>query len=245
MKMFLINNGPTEKNPPIGKRFQEALKREGFIEEIDKMTGSIEVSGSSVGNETLQQIVLTGLDELSSIQKIWKINLEQEIEGISTKGKTTEIALLVLHQISENTYRLVCLLIELKSSLQSTIKNHKIKNTFQDIEDKFIATMNRIYMLLTINNHSNIEKGYSTTTIYVVFKGIICYNKLNIKETQVADRCKLYLLFKNGSHHLTCKTILHDKDKIQVKFFQNPHLMNNSQSFEIALKDMMTLHRDD
>jgi hypothetical protein len=128
--MFLINKKPSGKNPPIGKRFQEALKREGFIEEIDPMSGSIEVSGSRIGNETLQQIVMTGLDELSSIKTIWKIDLEQEIEGISTKSKTTEIALLVLQEISDNTYRLVCFLIELKSSLQSTIKNNKIKNTF-------------------------------------------------------------------------------------------------------------------
>jgi len=241
--MFLINNKPHGKNPPfiIGKKFQDALKREGFIEEIDLMSGSIEVSGSSIGNETLQKIMITGLDELSSIKTIWKINLEQEIEGISTKGKTTEMALLVLQEISENTYRLISFLIELKSSLQSTIKNNKIKNTFSDIEDKFIATMNRIYMLLTINNHSNIEKGYSTTTIYVVFKGIICYNKIHIKETQIVSRCKLYQMFKNDSHELTCKTILHDKDKIQVKFFQNPNLINNPQSFEIAIKDIIPI----
>jgi len=239
MRLFLINHELTETNPPIGKRFQEALKREGFIEEIDPMTGSIEVFGSSIGNETLQKVVITGLNEISSIKKIWKIDLEQEIEGISTKNKTTEIALLVLQEISENTYRLICVLIELKSSLQSVIKNNKIKNTFQDIEDKFIATMNRIYLLLTINNHSNIEKGYSTATIYVVFKGIICYNKLHLKETQIVNCCKLYQLFKNDFHQLTGKTILHDKDKIQVKFFQNPNLIDNPQFFEIAIKDIM------
>jgi hypothetical protein len=48
MRMFLINNKSLLKNPPIGKKFQEALKREGFIEEIDHKSGSIEVSGSSI-----------------------------------------------------------------------------------------------------------------------------------------------------------------------------------------------------
>lgn len=80
MRMFLINNEPTGKKPPfiIGEKFQQALKREGFIEEIDPESCSIEVSGSSIGNDTLQKIIITGLDELSSVKTIWKINLEQE-----------------------------------------------------------------------------------------------------------------------------------------------------------------------
>jgi len=75
--------------------------------------------------------------------------------------------------------------------------------------------------------------------IGVVFKGAICYNKCHV-DSQIVNRSKLYQLFQNNSSILTGKTILHDKDKIQVKFFQNPCLTHNSQFFEITLKNLLT-----
>lgn len=96
----------------IGEQFHKALKQLGFIEEIDLDNISIEISGSTQGQGHLQRIFITDLETISSIKEIWKINFEQDIEGISTKSRTTEVALLIL-QAYQSIYRLNVVLIEL------------------------------------------------------------------------------------------------------------------------------------
>ncbi|OAD22710.1 hypothetical protein THIOM_001476 [Candidatus Thiomargarita nelsonii] len=254
MRMYLINNERDRKKPPfmIGEQFHKALKQLGFIEQIDLENISIEISGSTQGQGHLQRIFITDLETISSIKEIWKINLEQDIEGISTKSRTTEVALLML-QAYQSTYRLNVVLIELKTSLQAKKldKGKRKKSTLCDIEDKYRCTMNRLYMLLTINNHSNVKKAYGGTTIYIDFKGIIFYNQ---DKTKISDSCELYQLFKQAKESqalsnyrlLECQTILSHRDKIQVKFLENPFIKKHNpsneerESFEISIKELIS-----
>ncbi len=243
MQLIIKNFEQNRKKTPflIREKFQIALKQLGFIEEIDLENISIEISGTQ-GQGHLQRIFITDLETISSIKEIWKINLEQDIEGISTKSRTTEIALLVL-QAYQNTYRLNIVLIELKTSLQAKKleKGKRKKSTLCEIEEKYRCTMNRLYMLLTINNHSNIKKAY----------GVIFYNQ---DKTKISDNCELYQLFKQAKqnqalcnyHLLECQTILSHRDKIQVKFIENPFIKKHNssneekESFEISIKELIT-----
>jgi hypothetical protein len=252
--MYLINNEGNRNKQPflIREKLQTALKQSGFIEEIDLEDNAIEITGSTQGKGHLQRILITDLEVVSSIKAIWKINLEQEIEGISTKSRTTEVALLVL-QAYESSDRLNILLIELKTSLQAKKldKGKRKKSTLCDIEDKLRCTMNRIYLLLSVNNHNNFKQSYSGTTIYVDFKGVIFYNQ---DKTKIEDSCELYKLFKQAKRNLRlenfylleCQTLLSHRDKIQVKFIENPcfkkHNPSNEEkeSFDLTIKKLIT-----
>jgi ferredoxin-fold anticodon binding domain-containing protein len=237
---------------PLRKKLQAALKQQGLIEEIDFDEDFIEIWGSDTkGKGKLQTIRITGLELLSSsiIRKIWKVNLENQIPGISTSGKTTEVALVVL-QDRDPALVLNIVLIELKTSLQLVEeKNKKSKNTFQDLEDKLIGTLNRMYMLLTINNHGTF-KAYEEKKIVLEFRGIVCYNDEAIKlpDSFLLGSSSLYQLFKTakGKEYgiWDCETIC-GKEKIKVKFIKNPRLGKTQasevdrESFEISVKEVL------
>ncbi|MDB9315648.1 hypothetical protein PN462_21220 [Spirulina sp. CS-785/01] len=232
---FLVLNATNVKNPFfIRQEFQKALQKEGLIEEID-LQDDIEIQETGK-NATLKKLEITNLnfrDSKSAVEKIWRINLEQEIPGISTKGNTTEVALAVLQRFYLGSYSLNIILIELKSSLQKP-KNKK-PSTLVDIHNKFKDTMNRMYMLLTLNNHYNPQKQYNEQTIYVKIKGAVVYNKNNISND---DGSELYSVLQNSKKLISCSSILDDKDKIEVKFFPKQS-GDDEESRVIALSDLL------
>ena len=205
----------------IRTAFQKALAKVGFVEDI---TGErrIEVEEKNrETNEIIQSISISDLEH-EEIKQVWCINLEHEIVGISTKNyfKTPEVALLVLtHKEGYNTSALHIILVELKSTLQDSRlkKNKRISSTLEDCEKKLQAAMNRLYMLLSINEHRN-DTDYRYQTIIVKFKAIICYKE---DKTKKDDNCDLFKILKNeNTNLLTCETILDANDKIEVTFFE-------------------------
>ena len=198
--------------------FHKALAQEEIIEEISvDDDGCIEVEETS-DTATLKKIQINQLnyeDSKSKVEKIWRVNLEKEIPGISTGSKTTEVAILVLQKFSEKNYTLNVILIELKSSLQNS--------SLLEIKEKLRCTMNRMYMLMSLNNHANPNKGYDLTTINTNFKAAIFYKKNNIQVGKIIepDEREVYDIFSKTtpSGSLFCSTLLNDEDKIEIKFF--------------------------
>lgn len=106
--------------------------------------------------------------------------------------------------------------------------------------------MNRIYMLLTLNNHANPQKNYQNAQIFVQFRGIIFYNRNEIsdiaKENEPDYNLSESTLYKilsqpTESDLLTLETLLEERDKIVVRFIQNPN--QNQNYITIGLEDLL------
>lgn len=229
-KTFLIFNEPDSKSPfLLRNEFHKALAKEGIIEEIlvdDE--GCIEVEEKSE-TAKLKKVEINELnysDRKSKVERIWRVNLEKEIPGISTGSKTTEVALLVLQKFSERNYKLNVILIELKSSLQNS--------SLVEIKEKLRATTNRMYMLMSLNNHANPERGYDFATINLNLKAAIFYNKNNTQPDKIReeDEVEVYNILSKTTRSglLFCSTLLNYDDKIEIKFFDKPN---------VALKDLL------
>ncbi|MCZ8227227.1 MAG: hypothetical protein O9324_25680 [Microcystis sp. LE19-84.1B] len=239
----------------LRQEFHQALEKQGFIEEISPTQDEyIEIQETK--QTDLKKVVINHL-QLSSkndknisteVDKIWVINLEKELHGISASGKTPEKAILVLQRKVDDggkilNYHLQICLIELKASLQA--KKDK-ESTLKQIAGKFQSGMNRIYMLLTLNNHANPQKNYQNAKIFVQFRGIIFYNRNEIsdiaKENERdynSSESTLYKILSQSteSNLLTLETLLEERDKIVVRFIQNP---NQTQDYmTIKLEDLL------
>ena len=241
----------------LRQEFHQALEKSGFIEEISPSQDAyIEIQETNKSD--LKKVVINHL-QLSSkndknisteVDKIWVINLEKELPGISASGKTPEKAILVLQRKVNDAgkflnYHLQICLVELKASLQA--KKGK-ESTLKQISGKFQSGMNRIYMLLTLNNHANPQKNYQDTEIFVHFRGIIFYNRNEIKDSDIAkqnDRdynlseSTLYKILSQSTESdlLTLETLLEERDKIVVRFIKNPN--QNQNYITIGLKDLL------
>jgi hypothetical protein len=234
----------------LRQEFHQALEQQGFIQEItidkDEVIEITEKSESS-----LKKVVINNLNlSVKKVDKIWVIDLEKNLPGISASGKTPEKAVLVLEKkIDESgttlNYHLYVCLIELKASLQP--KKDK-NNTLKQICGKFQSGMNRMYMLLTLNNHTNPQKNYQNRQIFVHFKGIIFYNRNEIKDSDIIKEndigynsgdSTLYKILSNPASNnlLTLETLLEERDKIAVKFIQNPD--QTQDAITIQIKDLL------
>ncbi|MGD1809318.1 hypothetical protein ACP6PL_28325 [Dapis sp. BLCC M126] len=247
-KFLIINEENVNDHFLVRNEFHKALAKEKLIEEISLDDELIEINEKRERTPNLKQVKITELNyanEKFKIEKIWRINLEEEIFGISTSGKTTEIALLVLQKYLEsNSYRLNIILVELKSSLQPRkSKSGKIiSSSLDEIHEKFRDTMNRMYMLLTLNNYGNPDKNYNRSSIHIDFKGAIFYDRNEIKEADIRNDNEqtFYDIFEGkieGKRNLlTCSTILSDNDKTKVKFFNG---MDNQGSITVKIEDLL------
>lgn len=243
---FLIINEENVNDPfLVRNEFHKALAKEKLIEEISLVDNElIEIKEEREKTPSLKQVKITELnyaDKKFKVEKIWIVNLEKQIPGISSSGKTTEVALLILHKYSDsNSYRLNIILIELKSSLQprKTKSGKILSSSLEEIQEKFRDTMNRMYMLLTLNNHGNPDKNYNLASIYILFKGAIFYDRNEIKKADIENdnEQNLYDIFKGQRDLLTCSTILSDNDKIKVKFFNG---MDKEGSITVKMEDLL------
>ena len=103
-------------------------------------------------------------------------------------------------------------------------------------------------MLLTLNNHANPQKNYQNAQIIVQFRGIIFYNRNDIKDSDIAkenergynsSESTLYKILSQSTESdlLTLETLLEERDKIVVRFIQNP---NQTQNYiTIKLEDLL------
>jgi hypothetical protein len=214
---FYLNNPKKPSVHSLRDKLHKALAKEEFIVEIPVTEDEIiEIKEETVPVKLKNPVKLKKVfihklnysDDKSKVEKIWKIDLQKNLSGISTSGATPECAILVLQKY-ESSYRLKILLIELKSSIDD--------EKLEEIRNKFSCAMSRIYMLLVLNNHLNLTKGYSEEEIYIDFKGILFYIKNNLKGEYDREFHEIFNHDSSGS--LTCETILNKEDKIKVKFF--------------------------
>jgi len=222
---YYLNNPKKLSVPSLRDELHKKLAKTQFIEEVTNDQIEVKEGGNGAKLKKVSIEKLNYSDDKSKVDRIWKINLEKEIEkeifGISAKNKTPECAILVLQKYEiENkiSYKLNILLIELKSSISN--------KDLRPIGEKFQCAMSRIYMLLVLNNHLNSIQGYNESEIYIDFKGILFYQNFSDKSKFTEkNNEKLYwqihdiLRTPGKSHLLTCQTILRDQDKINIKCF--------------------------
>jgi len=214
---YYLNNPKKLSVPSLRDELYKKLAETQFIEEVTNDQIEVEEKNSGAKLKKISIEELNYSDDKSKVDRIWKINLEKEIFGISTKDKTPECAILVLQKY-ESSYKLNILLIELKSSISN--------KDLGKIGEKFQCAMSRIYMLLVLNNHLNSIQGYNESEIYIDFKGILFYQNFSDK-SQFTEKnneklySQMYDILKTPgkSHLLTCQTILRDQDKITIKCF--------------------------
>jgi hypothetical protein len=239
----------------LRQEFHQALEKQGFIEEIslsqDEYIEIQETKKSDLKKVVINHLQLSSKNDKNistEVDKIWVINLEKELPGISASGKTPEKAILVLQRKVDDggkilNYHLQICLIELKASLQA--KKDK-ESTLKQIAGKFQSGMNRIYMLLTLNNHANPQKNYQNAQIFVQFRGIIFYNRNEISDIAKENErdynlseSTLYKILSQSteSNLLTLETLLEERDKIVVRFIQNPN--QNQNYITIGLKELL------
>ena len=214
-KIYLINKDQDKEL--LRNLFPIALRSEGlgFIETI-ALDHQVKVVGSPhEKTPELNKLIIDRLDEVKNLREVLVVNLEQDIEGISTKHRTPEVALLLLQEF-EQTYRLQIWLIELKTSLTN--------RSLLGIEAKFRCAMNRMYMLMNFLDYSAYGEQKN---VYLIFKGLVLYNK---DLTQPEDDLPMYQILKKYQQDkvahkrdstLRCDTLLSENDKIQVKFILN------------------------
>lgn len=214
-KIYLTNHRNGERL--LRNLFPVALQSKGlgFIEDI-AFHEKIRVKGSLHEKlPELNELQIDALDQVENLRDIVTVNLEQDIEGISTKHRTPEIALLLLQEF-ESTYRLQIWLIELKTTLTN--------RSLAGIEAKFRCAMNRMYMLMNFFDYALYGQHKN---IYLTFKGLVVYNHDQTKEE---EDLMIYRILKNYQQNdmqhkrditLRCDTLLSENDKIQVKFMQN------------------------
>lgn len=225
--------------------------QDDFVEILEKNT-----------NASLKSVKITNLyDPIigdTNSARIWRVDLEEltnsknqgsKNQRFSITGKTTEIALLVLTKRGVNLTLYVCL-IELKSSLRPDEKNKKTWSCLDDVADKFQSSINKICLLLTLNNYDNPLQGYANQNINVIFKGLLFYNKDNIdrsspllQEPLESPGTNLLAILdsqKNESPSmLSVTTMLDNINKIEIKFFKNNYQDPNSYDTEDTIELML------
>jgi hypothetical protein len=230
-------------------RLHQAFNDEELVVEADFEKNEIEVlgitqDGESTGKTTsepqLKKVVITHVYDSNHIEKIWIVNLEKNIPGISGSGSRTERAILVLQRRTESKYVLNVILVELKTDL----KKRKKGNSIQQIAKKLRDSMNYMYLLLTLNNHQIPQKDYINKSIELSFKGIVFYNRSQIKENDLTenDEKELYQILHRSKNPptMTCETIINQRDKIEVIFVQNPGQQGEEmEEMSITLLDII------
>jgi hypothetical protein len=230
-KIYLINH--QTEDSLLKSLFPVALRSEGlgFIERVP-LDQHIQIKGGTLERAPeLNSLEIKGLDEVENLREVLVVHLEQDIEGISTKHRTPEVAILLLQEF-ESTFRLQIWLIELKTSITN--------RSLDSIEAKFRCAMNRMYMLLNFLDYAGYGKQKN---IYMTFKGLVLYNN---DHTKADDERTLYPILKHYREQtiahkrdvtLRCDTLLSENDKIQVKFIQNT--TTNLHNFVLSLKELM------
>ncbi|OBQ37971.1 MAG: hypothetical protein AN487_08740 [Anabaena sp. CRKS33] len=234
---YYLNNPKKLSVPSLRDELHKKLAKTQFIEEVTNDQIEVKEGGNGAKLKKVSIEKLNYSDDKSKVDRIWKINLEKEIFGISAKNKTPECAILVLQKYEiENkiSYKLNILLIELKSSISN--------KDLRPIGEKFQCAMSRIYMLLVLNNHLNSIQGYNESEIYIDFKGILFYQNFSDKSKFTEkNNEKLYwqihdiLRTPGKSHLLTCQTILRDQDKINIKCF-----CEQDEEIRISLESLLS-----
>lgn len=193
----------------IRSRLQTQLDIDHLVEKIEDREIDIEEHGK---NATFKKLTITHLPYETS--RIWRINLEKEIKGLSTANKTGEIALAILKEKFLNVY-----MIELKS----TIKDRILKEIQGKIED----SISRFYFLLSLNSDKDNDrfKNLKIRFIALIFsqrpkdKNITSTTAPNFADIYSHKFENIHKIFREGGGQLKCVTILDQDLRVPLKFF--------------------------
>jgi hypothetical protein len=193
----------------IRSRLQTQLDINHLVEKIEGREIDIEEHGK---NAAFKKLTITHLP--SETSRIWRINLEKEIKGLSTANKTGEIALAILKNNFLNVY-----IIELKS----TIKDHTLKQIQAKIED----SISRFYFLLSLNSDKDHERFKNLKIRFIALIFSQPPKDKNITSTTDPNFAKIYghqfenihKIFRERGGQLKCVTILDQDLRVPLKFF--------------------------
>jgi hypothetical protein len=183
-----------------------------FVTPIVSEMTEIEESKNRGDAGTLQKVIIYDIPINDDSYKIWRINLENEVQGLSSSNRTGETALAVV-KVGKKAY-LDVYLIELKSQIKD--KRHDLRNILK----KFGDSISRFYFLLSLNENDD-HKAFPNLEIR--FNGLVFYNGKAQLESNYPDKNdEIHQIFKNDQQTgmLLCETIL-DRQKIPIKFIKN------------------------
>jgi hypothetical protein len=234
----------------IRRRFHKNFSTGELVTEINflyedeiRITEHKNTDANKLKTVIINNLKVGRISEVIRIEKIWQVNLETIIQenklglGVSQQSSTCECVLIILTKSEQNEHHNmnICL-IELKTNINLSIIEQLIK--------KIRSNMNIMYLFLTLNNHSNPDKGYEDKTIKINFKGIIFHNKTTINENKgksLVDLTEIDLLniIKGNCENnlLQVSTFLNEKDKIEIKFFKNPN--ENTDEMEVGIQKLI------
>ncbi len=204
------------------------LTKHRFVIKIVEATVEIEELKNAGGKKkegTLQKVVINNFPCTDyNNYRSWRINLENEVTGLSTSNRTVEAALAILNLREKclNVY-----LIELKSTINDKVLDAVYK--------KILASISRFYFLLLLNDHNQF-RDYT-----IQFKGVVFYNggkNLDATYTYRNGGDKILQIFKNSGQAGTmkCQTVL-GEHQIPVKFFSN-NFDKKKGSIEISFDEI-------
>jgi hypothetical protein len=168
-------------------------------------------------NVKLKKLTLTHLPFEKC--RIWRINLETRIPGLSTANKTGEIALVILKNNYLNVY-----LIELKSMIKDT--------TLNAIQEKIQDSINRFYFLLLLNSDKDHE---IFKNLKIRFIALVFFDGHD-KTTSTTE--PIYKIFKKRGGQLACNTLLEKGLSIPIKFFSDN--FDKTQIIGVRVKFILT-----
>lgn len=215
------------------KNIQHYFASEQFIKPLyDGDLKIIESKNKSLQN-TLKEVLITRIPFQKKPHVSWSIDLEKEGHVFSAhqSKKKCDTALLVMIN-----NRLYVLMIEMKTS----ITNDGTSSSLEAIEQKFLDTMERISMLLTVNAHEHIknDKGeliYENT--HIIYEGIVLYNKDAVSViTDDLKKTEMYKIFKENStmKRLYPKSLLMGSaSRINIRFLKNPQANTNPDKMSV------------
>ncbi|KHD05751.1 hypothetical protein PN36_18970 [Candidatus Thiomargarita nelsonii] len=186
-------------------------KPDAFVVEIT--TDRIEiVERKNVGKRksgVLKKVIINNIPCDNSAYHIWRINLENKVQGFSPLGegnKTVDIALAFVKGKKIKKF-LNVFLIELKSEIKDILLEETLK--------KFEDSISRFYFLLSINDHDSYEEFKG---LKIRFAGIVFYNGRG----SATQDDRIHAVFNKTAQKglLECQTLL-GKLKIPLKFFKN------------------------
>ncbi|MEK8019605.1 MAG: hypothetical protein VSS75_022245 [Candidatus Parabeggiatoa sp.] len=186
----------------IRRKLQTQLDINKLVEKVDSPEISILETGK---NAKLKKLTITHLPyEGNEKNKIWRINLEQEVKGLSTANKTGELALAVLKNNYLNVY-----IIELKSAIKDP--------TLKAIQGKVEHSISRFYFLLSLNSDKDHEIVKNLKIRFIALVFFDGHDKTT--NTTDPDFENIYRIFRKRGGQLECQTILDNNLRIPVKFF--------------------------
>ncbi len=220
------------------KNIQHYFASEQFIKPLyDGELKIVEPKNSSLRN-TLKEVLITDVPFQKKPYISWSIDLEKEGHVFSTHQSKKKCDTALLAMINN---RLYVLMIEMKTS----ITNDGTSASLEAIEQKFLDTMERISMLLTVNAHEhirNLEGELIYENTHIIYEGIVLYNKDAVPViTDDLKKTEIYKIFKENPSlkRIYPKSLLMGaSSRMNIKFLKNPQADTKPDKMSVNFKQI-------